>query len=61
MPKYRIDMQVNYSGEVEADTEQDAVDYFIRNKETMYYESVEEESIEELEEYDEDEDEDEDE
>ena len=56
MPKYKIDMQVNYSGEVEADTEQEAVDYFIRNKETMYYESVEDEYIEELEEYEDEDD-----
>lgn len=52
MPKYRIDMTVNFSGEVDADTEDEAVDYFIRNREHMYYESVEEESIEEIEEYD---------
>ena len=52
MPKYRIDMTVNYSGEVEADTEDDAVDYFIRNRELLYYESVESEMIEEVEEYD---------
>ena len=56
MPKYRIDMTVNFSGEVEADTEDEAVDYFIRNREHMYYESVEEESIEEIEEYDEEDD-----
>ena len=59
MPKYQIDMQVNYSGEVEADTEEEAMDYFVRNKETMYYDSVEDETVEEVEEYDED-DEDED-
>jgi len=56
VPKFKIDMQVNYSGEVEADTEQEAVDYFIRNKETMYYESVEDEYIEELEEYEDEDD-----
>ena len=58
MAKYRIDMTVNYSGEVEADTEDQAVDYFIRNREHMYYESVESEMIEEVEEYDEDEEDD---
>lgn len=49
--RYRIDMTINYSGEVEADTEDEAVEYFIRNREHMYYESVEEEKIEEVEEY----------
>lgn len=52
MPKYQIDMTVNFSGEVEADTEDEAVDYFIRNREHVYYESVESEMIEEIEEYD---------
>lgn len=51
MPKFRIDMTINYSGEVEADTEGEAVDYFISNREHMYYESVDSESIEEIEEY----------
>ena len=51
MAKYRSDMTVNFSGEVDADTEDEAVDYFIRNREHMYYESVESESIEEVEEY----------
>lgn len=52
MARYRIDMTVNYSGEVDADTEEEAVEYFIRNREHMYYESVDSESIEEVEEYD---------
>lgn len=52
MPRYRIDMTVNFSGELEADTEDEAVDYFIRNREHMYYESVDSEHIEEIEEYD---------
>ena len=55
MPKYQIDMTVNFSGEVEADTEEEAVDYFISNREHMYYESVDSETIEEIEEYDEEE------
>jgi len=58
MPKYRIDMTVNFSGEVEADTEEDAVSYFIDKREYMYYESVEHEMVEEIEEYDEDEEDD---
>jgi ribosomal protein L20A (L18A) len=52
MPKYQIDMTVNFSGEVEADTEEEAVDYFISNREHMYYESVDSETIEEIEEDD---------
>lgn len=50
MPKYQIDMTVNFSGEVEADTEDEAVSYFIEKREYMYYESVEDESIELVEE-----------
>ena len=50
MPKYQIDMTVNYSGEVYADSEEEAVDYFIREREHIYYESLESETIEELEE-----------
>ena len=60
MPKYQIDMTVNFSGEVEADTEEEAVDYFISNREHMYYESLESESIEEIEEEEEEEEEEED-
>ena len=58
MAKYRIDMTVNFSGEVEADTEEEAVDYFVRNREHMYYESVEDETVEELDDDDEEEDDD---
>ena len=50
MPKYQIDMTVNFSGEVYAENEEEAVDYFIREREHMYYESLESETIEELEE-----------
>jgi uncharacterized protein YneR len=56
MPKYQIDMTVNYSGEVEADTEEEAVTDFIEKREVWYFESVESESIEEIEEYDNEED-----
>ena len=56
MPTYQIDMTVNFSGEVEADTEEEAVHYFIEKREYMFFESVEDETIEELEDY-EDEDE----
>ena len=48
MPKYNIEMTVNFAGEVEADTEEEAVDYFIKNREYMYYESLESETIEEI-------------
>jgi uncharacterized protein YneR len=47
-------MTVNYSGEVEADTEEDAVSYFIEKREYMYFESVEDETVEEIEEEDDD-------
>jgi hypothetical protein len=57
MPKYQIDMTVNFSGEVYADSEEEAVTYFIKNREHMYYESLESEDIEELEDDDEDEEE----
>jgi hypothetical protein len=56
MPKYQIDMTVNYSGEVEADTEEEAVDYFIKNREYIYYESLESENIEEVEDEEEEDD-----
>lgn len=55
MPKYQIDMTVNFSGEVYADSEDEAREYFIKNREAWYYESLESEDIEELED-DEDED-----
>lgn len=54
MPKYYIEMTVNFAGEVEADTEDEAVDYFIKNREHMYYDSVESEDINEIDEEDED-------
>jgi hypothetical protein len=41
---------------VEADTEEEAVTYFINNREHMYYESLESEDIEELEEDEEEDD-----
>ncbi len=48
MPKYQIDMTVNFSGEVEAETEEQAVRYFIEKREVWFYESLESESIEEI-------------
>lgn len=48
MPKYNIEMTVNFAGEVEADTEEEAVSYFIEKREYMYYESLESETIEEI-------------
>lgn len=56
MAKYYIEMRVNYEGEVEADTEEEARDYFISRRESMYYESVDFEKIEEIEEEEEDDD-----
>lgn len=56
MPKYYIEMTVNYEGEVEADTEEEARDYFISKRESMYYESLESENIEEIEDEEEEED-----
>ena len=54
MAKYYIEMRVNYEGEVEADTEEEARDYFISRRERMYYESVDFEKIEEIEEEEDD-------
>ncbi len=54
MPKYNIEMTVNFAGEVEADTEEEAVSYFIEKREYMYYESLESETIEEIDEEDDD-------
>jgi hypothetical protein len=48
VPKYQIEMTVNYSGEVYADNEDEAREQFIRDREHRYYESVESESIEEI-------------
>jgi len=52
MPKYNIEMTVNFAGEVEADTEEEAVEHFIQNREVWYFDSVESESVEEMEEGD---------
>lgn len=60
MPKYQIEMTVNFSGEVEADTEGEAIEYFIDKRESMYYESLESSSVQEIEEYDDEEEGDED-
>jgi hypothetical protein len=49
MPRYEITQQVNYSGVVEADSEEKALDYFIKNAHVEFYESVEKEDIEEME------------
>ena len=57
MAKYYIEMTVNYEGEVEADTEEEAREYFIKNREHMYYESVESDKVEEIEEEEDDEEE----
>lgn len=48
MAKYWIEMTVNFAGEVEADSEDEATEYFIRNREHMYYESLESEDIQEI-------------
>ena len=54
MAKYYIEMRVNYEGEVEADTEEEARYYFISRRESMYYESVDFEKIEDIEEEEDD-------
>jgi hypothetical protein len=56
MPKYYITQTVNYAGTVEADTEEQARDYFVQNAHTEFYDSVESEDIEEEEEDEEEED-----
>jgi hypothetical protein len=55
MPKYEISQTVNYYGVVEADNEEEAMTYFIQHAHVEFYDSVESEDIEELED-DEDED-----
>ena len=52
MPKYIVEQQVNYYAEIEADSEEEARDLYLKDQDT-YYESVEEESIELKEEDDE--------
>jgi len=59
MPKYEITQQVNYWGVVEANSEEEARDYFVKNAHVEFYDSVEKEDIEEMEEEDEEEDEEE--
>jgi len=49
MPKFQIDMTVNFSGEVEADTEEEAYEDFIRQREYRFFDSVEDEFIQQLE------------
>ena len=58
MAKYNIEMTVNFAGEVEADTEEEALAYFIENREHQFYESVDSESVEEVEEEEDEEEED---
>jgi hypothetical protein len=50
VPSYDIAMTVSYSGVVDAETEEQARDYFIRRRESEFYDGVEDESIEEIEE-----------
>ena len=57
MPKYIIEQQVNYYAEIEADSEQEARDLYLKEQDS-YYESVEYENIEEEEEYEDEEEED---
>ena len=54
MGKYIIEQQVNYYAEIEADSEKQAFDLYLKEQD-RYYESVEEESIELQEEDDDDE------
>ena len=55
MPKYIIEQQVNYYAEIEADSEEEARNLYLKNQ-NAYYESLESESIEEEEEEEEDDD-----
>jgi len=45
MGKYIIEQQVNYYAEIEADSEDEARELYLKEQD-RYYESVEEESIE---------------
>ena len=54
MGKYIIEQQVNYYAEIEADSEEEARDLYLKEQD-RYYESVEDESIELQEEDDDDE------
>ena len=45
MPKYIIEQQVNYYAEIEADSEDEARDLYLKEQD-RYYESVESETIE---------------
>lgn len=54
MPKYEITQQVNYYGVVEADTQEEALAYFIERQQFEFYDSLESEDIEELEDEEED-------
>jgi len=49
MPKYEIEMTVFFAGEVEADSEEEAHDIFIEEREVLYYQWCERESIKEIE------------
>ena len=49
MAQYEINQTVNYSGIVEADNKKQAIDIFLNNQ-NEYYESVESETIELLDE-----------
>lgn len=57
MAKYEITQQVNYYGVVEADSEEEAMAYFVKRSHVEFYDSVEFEDIEEVEEDDEEDDE----
>lgn len=45
MPKYIVEQQVNYYAEIEANSEEEARDLYLKDQDT-YYESVEDERIE---------------
>jgi hypothetical protein len=45
MARYEINQTVNYSGIVEADSQKQALDYFVNHAHVEFYESVESEDI----------------
>jgi hypothetical protein len=59
MPKYYVKVQVNYDGEIEADSEEQAEQLawhsYYGDDAPLVYDSVESIDVEEIEEYDEDE------
>ena len=50
MARYEINQTVNYSGIVEADSQKQAMDYFVNHAHIEFYESVEDEDITRLDE-----------